>query len=574
MPPMKPPLAVVSASRARVCLQCTPASILFRLTTKQQQQRYALPGSGAAASTSATSPSSLSEKITKATQWPQNFFVASAPVPSLRGVATTIATTSPPVTNTTSSTHNSESKIASATSAEPSSSKEDITGSSTADNNMSEYQAVRLRRRARRNALAAEFASASGNPSSTTPSDGATTFPPDASALLGAAAAKAPASSLKRHLSALLSLSKPRLTVLVVLSAMAPYALYPSPDLLSPSLTEAPSLSPLTLLFLTSGTALCSASANALNMLYEPKTDAMMSRTRNRPLVRQILTKRAAVGFAVACALLGITSLYFGVNPTVSFLGAANIVIYAGIYTPMKRLSAINTWVGAVVGGVPPLMGWAAAAGESATGEVSSSKELLFNFPSLSDETLGPNQSQPSVSSSGGWLLSALLFAWQFPHFMALSHPIRDEYRAAGLRMLSWVNPARNSRVALRYSLTFFPICFALCWAGVTEWSFAATSLPVNGWLAWKALGFWKRQGHAGSARGLFWASVWHLPGVMVLALLQKKDMWGRVWESLFGEGRAAIGEEEEDEDGEHEWVYIDELEDEGLPPQTSEKKT
>lgn len=367
----------------------------------------------------------------------------------------------------------------------------------------------------------------------------ASSLPPDASSRLADTAAAAPADSLRRKLSALLSLSKPRLTVLVVLSAMVPYALYPVPAFLSSpalaSTADIPSLSPLTLLFLTTGTTLCSAAANALNMLYEPDTDAKMTRTRTRPLVRRLLSTRAAVLFAVGCAAAGTAALYYGVNPTVAFLGATNIVLYAGAYTPLKRISAVNTWVGAIVGGIPPLMGWAAAAGESATGE-GTWRELLF----ASDG-----------SSLGGWLFAGLLFAWQFPHFMPLSWGIREEYKAAGLRMLCWVNPARNARVALRYSIVFVPLCLGLCAAGVTEWSFAVTSLPVNLWLIREAVKFWRFEGHKGSARGLFWASVWHLPVIMVLALAQKKGMWARVWRSVAGEP-----EEEDDEfDDDAEWI-------------------
>ncbi|KHN95462.1 protoheme IX farnesyltransferase [Metarhizium album ARSEF 1941] len=355
-------------------------------------------------------------------------------------------------------------------------------------------------------------------------------LPANASTILTNVAAAQPARSLRRILSVFLSLSKPRLTVLVVLTAMAPYALYPVPEMLTPTMTETPSLSPLTLLFLTTGTALCSASANALNMLYEPATDAKMSRTRNRPLVRKLVSPRTAALFAMLAGAAGVGALYFGVNPTVSFLGLSNIVLYAGIYTPLKAVTAFNTWVGALVGAIPPLMGWAAAAGEAATND-GSWRELLL----ASDG-----------SSIGGWLLAGLLFAWQFPHFMALSWPIREEYKAAGLRMLAWTNPARNSRVALRYSIAFIPLCLGLCAAGVTEWSFSATSLPVNGWLIHQAVQFWRFEGHKGSARGLFWASVWHLPGVMILALLHKRAMWSRAWKGVFGDD--GDGEWEEDE--------------------------
>ncbi|KAL2110839.1 hypothetical protein VUR80DRAFT_666 [Thermomyces stellatus] len=362
------------------------------------------------------------------------------------------------------------------------------------------------------------------------------THPPDASSLLSSHAASQPAHSLRRSLSAYLSLSKPRLTVLVTLTAMAPYALYPVPAFLTPTLADTPSLSPLTLLFLTAGTTLCSASANALNMLYEPDTDGRMSRTRNRPLVRGLVSRGGAVAFAFVCAALGISGLYFGVNPTVSFLGASNIALYAGLYTPLKAVTAANTWVGALVGGIPPLMGWAAAAGESATS--ASPAELLF---------------APDGSSLGGWLLASLLFAWQFPHFMALSWPIREEYKAAGLRMLAWTDPKRNARVALRYSLVFYPLCLGLCLTDVTSWSFALTSLPVNAWLAREAVRFWRHEGHAGSARGLFWASVWHLPVVLALAVVQKKGMWERVWRSIVGEewDEDELAEFEPLEDGE-----------------------
>jgi protoheme IX farnesyltransferase len=220
--------------------------------------------------------------------------------------------------------------------------------------------------------------------------------------------------------------------------------------------------------------------------------------------------------FAAVCGTLGTGALFYGVNPTTAFLGAANIVLYAGVYTPMKRMSVINTWVGAIVGGIPPLMGWTAAAGQCA--DHGTWEELLF-----------------SEGSVGGWLCAALLFAWQFPHFNSLSWSIREEYKNAGYRMLAWVNPAQNGRVALRYALLMFPVCIGLSYVGVTDWGFVVTSSAINGWMAWRAVHFWKEKGHKGSARGLFWASVWHLPIVMVLAMAHKKGLWERIWRSIVG---------------------------------------
>ncbi|PSN69846.1 mitochondria protoheme IX farnesyltransferase [Corynespora cassiicola Philippines] len=338
----------------------------------------------------------------------------------------------------------------------------------------------------------------------------------DASAKLAAISSALPQQSLKRLFTTYLSLSKPRLSFLVVLTATAAYSLYPVPGLLAPSATDTPSLSTLTLFFLTTGTALCSASANAFNMIMEPAHDAKMSRTRNRPLVRKLISKRGAIVFAVACGVVGTGALYYGVNPTAAFLGAANIFLYAGVYTPMKRMSVVNTWVGAIVGGIPPLMGWTAAAGQCA--HEGTWQELLFG-----------------EGTAGGWLCAALLFAWQFPHFNSLSWAIRDEYKNAGYRMLCWTNPARNGRVALRYSILMFPVCIGLSYCGVTDWSFVVTSSVVNGWMTVKAVQFWREQGHKGTARGLFWASVWHLPIVLVLAMAQKKGLAERVRRIIFG---------------------------------------
>lgn len=338
-----------------------------------------------------------------------------------------------------------------------------------------------------------------------------------------------PRTSLRRLLKACLSLSKPRLSFLMVLTTAAAYSLYPTPDLLLPSTTTSSSLSAMTLVLLTTGTALCSASANALNMVLEPEHDAKMSRTRNRPIVRGLIGKKGAVVFASAAGLVGTGCLWLGVNPTVAFLGALNIGLYAGVYTPLKRISSFNTWVGALVGGIPPLMGWAAAAGQNATIDGGWS-ELLF-----------------SHSSIGGWLLAGLLYAWQFPHFNGLSWTIREEYKHAGHQMLAWTNPRMNGRVALRYAVLLFPICAGLWWFEITDQGFLITSSIVNAWIVREAWRFWKREGQRGSARGLFWASIWHLPVIMVLAMVHKKGLWEGIWQRA---GGASVMDGDETEAG------------------------
>lgn len=370
----------------------------------------------------------------------------------------------------------------------------------------------------RRQRLKAEIASDQGPPGESTE----TTIRPDASSRLSTLSSSLPKTSLRRKLATYLALTKPQLSFLVVLTATTGYGLYPMSSLLAldPSITPLPTLSTstLTCLYLTVGTFLASASANTLNMILEPKYDAQMSRTRNRPLVRKLITSRAAWLFAMGTAVAGIAALYFGTNPTVAALGAANIVLYAFVYTPMKRISVINTWVGAIVGGIPPLMGWAAAAGQMATTGHDTWRDLLF----------GPD-------SLGGWLLAGILFAWQFPHFNSLSHTIREEYKRAGYKMLAWTNPARNGRVALRYSILMFPLCAGLWWAGVVDKGFLIGGTLINLWLIKEAYRFWKFQGAKGTSRGLFWASVWHLPLLMVGTLVAKKGVWDGVWNRAMG---------------------------------------
>ncbi|KAJ5446368.1 Protohem IX farnesyltransferase mitochondria [Penicillium cf. griseofulvum] len=343
-------------------------------------------------------------------------------------------------------------------------------------------------------------------------------LPLDASAQLSNFSSTLPATSLRRRLAAYLALTKPRLSFLIVLTTTSAYGMYPISSLLTldPAMTPLPTLSTstLTFIYLTVGTFLSCCSANTLNMMFEPKFDALMSRTRNRPLVRGLVSRRGALFFAIGTAVAGLSLLYVGTNPTTTALSAANIFLYAFVYTPLKRMHVINTWVGAVVGGQTATMGhdtW---------------RDMLF-----------------SEQSIGGWLLGGILFAWQFPHFNALSHLIRDEYKAAGYRMLCWVNPARSARVALRYSILMFPISIGLWWVNVVGSGFLVGSTVANGWLVHKAYYFWQHQGANGTARGLFWASIWQLPILLVGGLVTKKGLWDGVWRNIFGQA-----DEEDDE--------------------------
>lgn len=123
---------------------------------------------------------------------------------------------------------------------------------------------------------------------------------------------------------------------LVVITTMGGYAMAPAPFELT------------TFILCSLGTGLCSAAANSINQYHEVPFDGQMSRTKNRVLVKGLLTPLHAIGFATVAASTGISMLYFGVNGLTAALGAANLILYTSIYTPMKRFSILNTWVGSI----------------------------------------------------------------------------------------------------------------------------------------------------------------------------------------------------------------------------------
>ena len=309
-------------------------------------------------------------------------------------------------------------------------------------------------------------------------------------------------------------LSKSRLTFSMVLTAMTGFALSPLPVTVP------------TLLATAIGTGLCSAAANTLNQLQEVPLDAQMARTRNRPLVRRAIAPVHAAGFAAFTGITGPAILLSMTNPITAFLGAANIVLYAGPYTWMKRKSIANTWVGAIVGAIPPLMGWTACGGQ--LWPTASYPVHLFLPPfmldpgSVVDLALIDNPLAP-------WAFSLLLFSWQFPHFNPLSYMVRGSYAQAGYRMLSVLDPRKNALVGLRHALLFIPICSILIpLSGLTTWAFAITSLVPNGIMIQAAWRFYKEGGEK-NARTLFRHSLWYTPVILAIMMLHKQSLeWSR----------------------------------------------
>lgn len=337
-------------------------------------------------------------------------------------------------------------------------------------------------------------------------------------------------------------LGKHGLTVLVTLTSTTGLALSPLP------------LSLPLLLSLTTGTYLTSAAANTCNQILESPLDAQTPRTRSRPLVARTISVQHAALFGIGCAVVGGTVLYFGCNPTTAALGLGNMVLYAGVYTPLKRFSIVNTWVGAIVGAIPPMMGWTATGGAIWPTE---EQPLSLTPPAWLNEWLNlpaasgitwPLDALEGVNPLVPWTLFLVMFSWQFPHFNSLSHLIRRSYALSGYRMLSALNPRKNAIVSLRHSIALLPMCSLLApMSGGVSWAFAFTSLVPNGIMASRAWTFFRHTNDK-NARRLFWVSLWHLPVVLGLAILHKKDAewwqsvvayWEQFWSEPKGEFRA-----------------------------------
>jgi protoheme IX farnesyltransferase len=216
--------------------------------------------------------------------------------------------------------------------------------------------------------------------------------------------------------------------------------------------------------------------------------DGMMDRTKNRVLVKKLITREHALGFGVASGIVGVSMLY-SVNDLCALVGLGNLLMYAGMYTPMKRMHIGNTWVGSVVGALPPLIGYAGACG---------------------------------YIDAKALILSAIMFCWQFPHFNALSWNLRNDYDRAGYKMMCFVNPRLCRHTTLRYSLLLTAICAGSPLTGASEAVFVIDSGVLNAYLCYLSWEFYKNP-DAKTSRSLFRYSLIHLPLLMIFLLISNQ---------------------------------------------------
>ena len=350
-------------------------------------------------------------------------------------------------------------------------------------------------------AKAAAGAASSSSSSSASPSSSS---PPTPSTSTSASPLRRPPKSLSAYLKVYRQLSKARLSALVVATAAAGYVAG------SPEEIDFRGLGWASL-----GTALCSAAANALNQAYEIKTDSLMTRTMARPLPAGRITRFHAVAFAGISAAAGVAALQFGAGSReAAALGLGNVFLYAAVYTPLKQVHPVATWIGAVVGAIPPLIGWAGASSRAAA-EAEAKEEVL-----TSEEKKASAQSHLPPAA---FVLAAGLYFWQLPHFMSLAWLCKEDYARGGHKMLSLADATgkRTAACALRNCFYLMPLGFLAVAAGTASAPFATESAVASGVLAALAAAFWARPSN-GTARALFRGSLVHLPVWMGCLLLHR----------------------------------------------------
>jgi protoheme IX farnesyltransferase len=241
------------------------------------------------------------------------------------------------------------------------------------------------------------------------------------------------------------------------------------------------------------GTGLIASGTAALNQWYEREADRLMRRTQSRPLPAGRMTANRALIFGIGLAILGFVELWFGCNPLCAMLGLFTLGSYLFIYTPLKQRSHLSTVIGALPGAMPPLMGYAASAG---------------------------------VLTNEAWTLFAILFIWQFPHFLAIAWMYREDYARAGIRMLPVVEPdgMSTARQIILYASTLIPVSLFPVLLGMSGKIYLVGALLFGGWFLYTGVrvAFDLTNGRA---RQVLLASVIYLPVIYGLMVFDRPSL-------------------------------------------------
>jgi protoheme IX farnesyltransferase len=272
------------------------------------------------------------------------------------------------------------------------------------------------------------------------------------------------------------TLAKPRLNLLVVASTLVGYVM-----------GDGEMADVLRVVAMVGGTALVAGGASAFNQVFERRTDALMRRTRLRPMADGRMSPQDASLYAAVLSLAGLAALAVFVNILSALVALATLVSYAAIYTPLKLRTSFSTVIGAIPGALPPVIGWAAA-------------------------TNGLGR--------GAWILFGILFLWQLPHFLAIAWIYREDYARAGFPMLPVIEPDGRStaRQSVLYAAALLPLSLAPTLVGITTtFYFVAALVLTLGFLA-LTLQFARTRSVA-DARRVFFGSIVYLPILWVLMI-------------------------------------------------------
>jgi len=277
----------------------------------------------------------------------------------------------------------------------------------------------------------------------------------------------------------LVELVKARLTLLVLLTTAVGFYLG----------AEGP-INFVALLHTVFGTAAAAAGAAALNQWWEYNLDALMQRTRSRPVPAGRMRPRDAVILGSALSIFGVAYLAFVCNTLSAALAAITIIIYIFAYTPLKRVSTFNTALGAVPGALPPMIGWAAARG---------------------------------TLNAGAWTLFAILFFWQLPHFFAIAWMYRDDYARAGFQMISSDDRTgeRSASQSVFFCMLLFVVAGLPAFLGIATVFYLLAELILGAVFVAVAMRFLKTRARS-DARRLFITSIIYLPLLLGALVLSK----------------------------------------------------
>ena len=272
------------------------------------------------------------------------------------------------------------------------------------------------------------------------------------------------------------ALAKPRLNLLVVASALAGYVM-----------AGGEMLDAIRVVSTVLGTALVAGGASALNQVIERVPDGLMRRTRTRPVPDGRLQPFESVAFGMALVVAGLAILATGVNLLSAAVALTTLVTYAVIYTPLKRRTSFATVIGAIPGALPPVIGWVAARG---------------------------------VLSQGAWVLFAIVFLWQLPHFLAIAWMYREDYARAGFPMLPVIEPDGRStaRQSVFYCAALLPVSLCPTLLGMTNAVYFVSALGLGLLFLGLTLKF-ARTRAAADARRLFFGSIIYLPILWILMI-------------------------------------------------------